>query len=163
MALAWPGHLHLPGTWLMQWLLRAHFWLRISPETCSLWDRGCQTTPPSHHPYLAGSSGGQAGGQASWLCSRLVIMIWRRSSMVALGSAGGQDAKRSVLGKPVPWAEPRGAALSCPLGSPRSQCIGGAGSRAVRTQCKEKNPCGSEYSLVILIPSSAFLLKALKN
>lgn len=50
---------------------------------------GIEAIPASCCPYLAGSSGGQAGGQASWLCSRLVMMAWRKSSTVALGSAGG--------------------------------------------------------------------------
>lgn len=57
--------------------------------------------PFSCRPYLAGSSGGHAGGQASRLCSRLVMMARRRSVTVAAGSAGGQDT-----------------GLSCPLGLP---------------------------------------------
>lgn len=85
------------------------FWLKIPPGTCSPWDGGCQSHPLWCHLYLAGSSGGQAGGQASWLCSRLVMMAWRSSSTVALGSAEEQDAEGSVLEKLVPWAPPRGS------------------------------------------------------
>lgn len=92
------------------------FWVQDFPR--NLLPHGTEAIPASCCPYLAGSSGGQAGGQASWLCSRLVMMAWRRSSTVALGSAGGQDTKGLVLGKSIPGAEPREAAWSCPPRTP---------------------------------------------
>lgn len=50
MALPWPGHLCLPGTWVMQQLLLAHFGFRISPETCS--PMGQRASRPPAAPTL---------------------------------------------------------------------------------------------------------------
>lgn len=86
------------------------------------------------------------------------MMAWRRSSTVALGSAGGQDTKGSL-----PGSQSQGLSQGKLLGAapPELPDMGGVGSRAIHTQGKK--PHGSEYSLVILMPSSGFLLKALKN
>lgn len=132
MALAQPGHLHLPGTWVMQQLLRAHFWVMIFPETGSWWDKGCWSCPPITLPLpcrLQWRTGGWPGILA------LLQVGDDGMAQVLNGGAGiyrGTGCQRGQSwGKPVPWAEPRGAAQSFP---PRLSKVSTHG------ECRQQGP-----------------------